>query len=55
MIRLFSQTSVVHDGICRAEGEGYWMLHVHCVEAMLLYFFAAGHQNYGLVYLRIAN
>ena len=39
----------------RAEREGDWLLHVHCVKAMMPYFFAAGHQNYarlGLVYLR---
>lgn len=39
----------------RAEREGEWPLHVHCVRAMMPYFFAAGHQNYarlGLVYLR---
>lgn len=36
----------------RAEREGDWLLHVYCVKAMMPYFFAAGHQNYGLVYLR---
>ena len=39
----------------RAEREEDWLLHVHCVKAMMPYFFAAGHQNYatlGLVYLR---
>ena len=39
----------------RAEREGDWLLHVHCVKEMMPYFFAAGHQNYarlGLVYLR---
>ena len=39
----------------RAEREGDWLLHVHCVKAMMPYFFAAGYQNYarlGLVYLR---
>ena len=39
----------------RAEREGDWLLHVHCVKVMMPYFFAAGHQNYarlGLVYLR---
>ena len=39
----------------RAEREGDWLLHIHCVKAMMPYFFAAGHQNYarlGLVYLR---
>ena len=30
----------------RAEREGEWLLHVHCVKAMMPYFFAAGHQNY---------
>ena len=39
----------------RAEREEDLLLHVHCVKAMMPYFFAAGHQNYarsGLVYLR---
>ena len=39
----------------RAEREGEWLLHVHCVKVMMPYFFAAGHQNYarlGMVYLR---
>lgn len=39
----------------RAEREGDWLLHLNCVEAMVPYFFAAGHQNYaryGLYYLR---
>ena len=39
----------------RAEREGDWLLHVHCVKATMPYFFAAGHLNYarlGLVYLR---
>ncbi len=39
----------------RAEREGDWLLHAHCVKAMIPYFFAAGHQNYArssLVYQR---
>ncbi len=39
----------------RAKREGDWLLHVHCVKAMMPYFFATGHQSYarlGLVYLR---
>ena len=42
----------------RAEREGDWLLHAHCVKAMIPYFFAAGHQNYArssLVYLRICQ
>ncbi len=39
----------------RAEREGDWLLHAHCVKAMIPYLFAAGHQNYArssLVYQR---
>ena len=30
----------------RAEREEGWLLHVHCIKAMMPYFFAVGHQNH---------
>ena len=37
--------AIVHMFI-RAERESDWLLHLHCVQQMLPYFFAAGHANY---------
>ena len=37
--------AIVHMFI-RAERESDWLLHLHCVQQMLTYFFAAGHANY---------
>ena len=38
-------TLIAHKFI-RAQREGDWLLHVHCYQKMLPYFFAAGHWHY---------
>ena len=44
-IGLVIPTAIIHMFI-RAERESDWLLHLHCVQQMLPYFFAAGHSNY---------
>ena len=38
-------TAIIHMFI-RAVRESDWLLHLHCAQQMLTYFFAAGHANY---------
>ena len=42
---LIRPTLIAHMFI-RAQRDGDWLLHVHCLQNMLPYFFAAGHWHY---------
>ncbi len=46
---IINQASIPNDDVrSDREREEYWHLHMEVVKCMPLYFFAAGHVNYGL-------